>query len=169
VNGQTAEASIDVNLLPLDAPQVQTFPILLGVLAAILAVGGVVGFEWLVRRRRGDPTPGARSAGNAAPDAPLAPSSLLIELEGRNPGQRWVVGSRDVLIGRKQETNDIPAAGRSASRQHAVIRVVGGQFTIINLNPDNITIVNGDPINGERSLSPGDEIRIGDSRFRFEM
>lgn len=48
----------------------------------------------------------------------------------------------------------------TVSRRHAAIVREGDKWKIINLSQTNATFVNGLPINGERVLSSGDEIRL---------
>ncbi len=102
------------------------------------------------------------------PPGPVAASARLVEVEGLQPGKHWPLGGGDVRIGRKRDENDIAAAGRSASRRHAVIRQVEGSFVLFDLNPANPTLVNGQPTRGQHPLADGDTLQIGESLFRFE-
>jgi VWFA-related protein len=95
-------------------------------------------------------------------------SAQLAELEGRNPGTVWTLGPGETHIGRKAADNDIHAAGLSASRQHATIRRTESGYILANLKPENPSYINGMPVTQQQKLQPGDEVQIGESRFRFE-
>ena len=93
---------------------------------------------------------------------------VLREMEGLQPGQVWELGAEETRIGRKKNENDIPVAGRSASRRHALIRRSEGHYVLHDLNPANPTYVNGQPVQGQQTLALGDMIRIGESEFKLE-
>ena len=52
------------------------------------------------------------------------------------------------------------------SRQHATIVHDDGVFAIVSLSPENPTLVNGEPIEGQQ-LEDGDLIKMGRSALRF--
>ena len=56
----------------------------------------------------------------------------------------------------------------TVSRHHATITAANGEFSICDNGSSNGTFVNGAKIAGEQKLTPGDEIQIGGTRFRFE-
>ena len=95
--------------------------------------------------------------------------AVLIELSGNNPNTKWSLAKEELRIGRKRDANDVHAAGRSASRQHAVIQKRGPGYVLYNLNPSNPTFINGSPVEREANLSNGDLIQIGDSTFRVNL
>jgi hypothetical protein len=72
----------------------------------------------------------------------------------------------DVLIGRGSACQ-IRLKDPKVSRQHARVRVVQGVVTIEDLNSAHGTLVNGIRVTSSQ-LSGGEEITLGDSRFRFE-
>lgn len=53
------------------------------------------------------------------------------------------------------------------SRRHAEIRQVDGAFVLRDLGSTNGTFVNGEPVDGECPLSPGDRIEIGSTTLTF--
>ncbi len=70
-----------------------------------------------------------------------------------------------VSIGR-EPTNQVALLDAAVSRRHCLIRCEDGEFKIQDLNSRNSTFVNGVPVT-ERTLSSGDEIKIGNSLFVF--
>lgn len=96
-----------------------------------------------------------------------AGSAQLYELSGENPNHIWSLGTSEVRLGRKRDENDIPLAGRNASRQHAVIRYERGQYVIVALKPVNPVIVNNHS-ETQHVLQPGDVIRLGETTLRYE-
>jgi Ca-activated chloride channel family protein len=138
------------------------------VLALVVVLGGVILAIPLALRRR------ARIARSVerTPTGPLPERGhkrvVLHEIEGIQPGHMWELGEEEIRIGRKRAENDIPAAGRSASRNHALIKHEEGQYILRDLNPANPTLINGQAIDGEQVLNPGDTIQIGESTFRLE-
>lgn len=57
----------------------------------------------------------------------------------------------------------------SVSRRHARITVDGGRATIRDLGSKNGTLVNGEPVEGDRELADGDELAIGRARMTFHV
>jgi hypothetical protein len=58
----------------------------------------------------------------------------------------------------------------TVSRMHASMRFAGGNWHIKNLSDTNPVIVNGQPlptVGGERTLSDGDQVEMGEVIFRF--
>ena len=71
-----------------------------------------------------------------------------------------------VTIGRSQE-NDVDLADGRVSRLHAVLERVAGVWCVRDLSSRNGTFVNGDRVNGERPLHPGDELLVGRTQLLF--
>ncbi len=67
----------------------------------------------------------------------------------------------EVSIGRK-EGNTIRLTERNVSRRHARLRKANGVYVIEDLNSYNGVKINGCRIEGERPLTEGDQIAIGD-------
>ena len=70
-------------------------------------------------------------------------------------------------IGR-QLSNDIILDDPRASREHCLIRNVGQQYVIEDLQSANGTYVNGERVT-EKSLTEGSLIQVGASRFLFRL
>ena len=92
----------------------------------------------------------------------------LIATEGPLTGQVFEIDP-GLTLGREKH-NDVALLGsRHASRDHAKVWKDGANtFAIADLGSTNGTLVNDDKIT-RRPLSDGDEIRIGDAVFRFEL
>ncbi len=74
-----------------------------------------------------------------------------------------------VTLGR-DTTNSIPLDNdTTVSRRHAAIRADNGGFIVSDEGSSNGVYVNGVRISGPQPLRPGDEVQIGNTRFRFEM
>jgi predicted component of type VI protein secretion system len=72
-----------------------------------------------------------------------------------------------VTLGRGP-SNDVPLAWDSkASRMHAVLEHLAGGWCVRDLSSRNGTFVNGERVDRDRPLGPGDEIRVGGTRLVF--
>jgi ABC-type multidrug transport system ATPase subunit len=74
----------------------------------------------------------------------------------------------NLTIGRDAQ-NDIAIDHPTVSRYHARISRQDGTFAIADLNSSNGTFVNGKRVSGSQSLRPEDTIRIGPTRFVFNV
>ncbi len=70
------------------------------------------------------------------------------------------------FIGRRSD-NDIPINNVQASRRHAVLMMLNGDWWINDLGSRNGVIVNGLRLSSARRLRNGDEIRIANQRLVF--
>ena len=93
----------------------------------------------------------------------------LVVLNGDFEGMVYPLTTEETIIGRNPTTN-ITLLDNGIIREHSIISFVDGEseYTIEDLQSTNGTKVNG---KRERSafLQPNDEIRIGNTCFRFEM
>ena len=71
-------------------------------------------------------------------------------------------------IGRSGEA-DVRIEDRFSSSVHARIYSRGASYYLEDLNSTNGTFLNGARLHGEAELSDLDEIKIGDTEFRFEL
>lgn len=88
---------------------------------------------------------------------PLDPGSCLIPLE-----------KAIVLIGRQADCDVSLTHSRKVSRKHCCIAQVNNSFVIRDLGSTNGVFVNGSRVRKETGLSLGDELAIGDVRFRLQ-
>ncbi len=90
----------------------------------------------------------------------------LLLLTGPAAGQRHEVKG-EVVLGRSPSC-EIPLEDSKVSRRHAKIVLDGGQARVTDLGSRNGTLVNGEKIEGEVILLPGDQFQVGDSTVLFE-
>lgn len=91
----------------------------------------------------------------------------LVGMAGAYLGQVFPLQGAAV-IGRDASNPIALDRDTTSSRRHAQITDQGGVFQIQDLGSSNGTYVNGARVT-ETTLSPGDEIAIGGTRFRFEV
>jgi DNA-binding CsgD family transcriptional regulator len=72
-----------------------------------------------------------------------------------------------VTVGRA-ETNDVAVPGdRRASRLHAVLERLPAGWLVRDLSSRNGTFVNGERVDRDRPIHPGDEIQVGNTRLVY--
>ncbi len=91
----------------------------------------------------------------------------LVIRNGEFAGMDYELVDEETLIGRNPTTN-ITLLDEGISREHALVLWDGecDEFTIEDLQSTNGTKVNGKRVRSA-TLSPGDEIQIGSTRFEF--
>jgi hypothetical protein len=104
------------------------------------------------------------------PDASSEPTSrqenLLVVAAGVFAGQRYVLGSDIVTVGR-HEASDVFLDDVSVSRHHGIFtKTASGRYTVRDLNSLNGTYVNGVRVE-ETTLHSGDEVQIGKFKLIF--
>ena len=90
----------------------------------------------------------------------------LLLLTGPSAGLRFDVKTEAVL-GRSPSC-DVPLEDHKVSRRHAKIVVQDGEVRISDLGSRNGTAVNGERIEGEAILLPGDRVQVGETTALFE-
>ena len=104
--------------------------------------------------------PGGRAA---ATDASL----VVTRGGGLEPGERFDLFG-GLSIGRSTDA-DVRIEDRFASGVHARLYSRGASYYVEDMNSTNGTFLNGGRLDGEAELSDLDELRIGDTEFRFEL
>jgi pSer/pThr/pTyr-binding forkhead associated (FHA) protein len=104
--------------------------------------------------------PGGRAA---ATDAWL----VAVTGGGLDAGERFDLFG-GISIGRSSEA-DVRIEDRFASGVHARVYSRGANYYVEDMNSTNGTFLNGGRLHGEAELSDLDELRIGDTEFRFEL
>jgi pSer/pThr/pTyr-binding forkhead associated (FHA) protein len=104
--------------------------------------------------------PGGRAA---ATDAFL----VAVRGGGIDPGERFDLFG-GLSIGRSPDA-DVRIEDRFASSIHARVYSRGANYYVEDMNSTNGTFLNGAVLEGEAELADLDEIKIGDTEFRFEL
>ena len=99
-----------------------------------------------------------------------APSAMLIRDEG-------VVGNEAIFpfkgeeykLGRAADNNIQIKDDNKVSRHHCKLVRRGNQFFIIDLGSSNGTLVNGENFDSEFKLFGGEELKVGETIFRFTI
>ncbi|MGQ0508460.1 MAG: FHA domain-containing protein [Myxococcaceae bacterium] len=90
----------------------------------------------------------------------------LLLLSGPSAGLRHEVVNESTL-GRSPSC-EIPLEDGRVSRRHAKIFVKDGETRIVDLGSRNGTVVNGEKIEGEAILLPGDRVQVGETTVLYE-
>ena len=92
---------------------------------------------------------------------------VVVKGGGLEPGERLDLFG-GLSIGRSSEA-DVRIEDRFASGVHARIYSRSGGYYAEDMGSTNGTFLNGSQLHGESRLSDLDEVRIGDTEFRFEL
>jgi hypothetical protein len=107
------------------------------------------------------------AAGLADPELDeIAPRLVVDRAPGHESGSSYDL-SHGATLGRGNV--EIQLDDPFASSRHARILREGHVFVIEDLGSTNGTYLNEEPLSGPQPLHPGDRIRIGDSRFTFDV
>src|SRR5579871_3934522 len=90
----------------------------------------------------------------------------LLLLTGPSAGLRFDVKT-EATLGRSPSC-EVPLEDHKVSRRHAKIEVKNGEVRISDLGSRNGTVVNGEKIDAEAILLPGDRVQVGDTTALFE-
>ena len=91
----------------------------------------------------------------------------LVFLEGNTPVKEVPLDAGEWTLGRSHLCK-IQLEDSEVSSQHAVVIVKGHEVRLKEGHSKNGTYLNDKLLRGEASLAPGDMVRIGNTRFRFE-
>jgi len=89
--------------------------------------------------------------------------SDCLELHSKTDVRVVPLVAQELSIGRAADNDLALTTDVSASRVHAAIRLLGGAWCVRDLGSANGTFVNGQRLQGEKVLEPGDEITVGKS------
>jgi hypothetical protein len=113
---------------------------------------------------------GMAGGGMGAAPAPVATGPRLVATMGTYAGSIFPLMGPSTDIGR-DPGNPIPLPNdTNTSRRHATLQMTNGQVVLVDNGSSNGTYVNGVRIPGQtpQPLRSGDEVNIGNTRFRFE-
>ncbi len=85
---------------------------------------------------------------------------MLIIENGQMAGQRWLIDSDCVIIGREADAAHLLLPERQVSRKHAKIERTPNGFVLTDLESKNGTFLNGKEVRKPEILQDGDEIQI---------
>ena len=131
---------------------------------------------WIARsalremRRAGAPAPEATGFHPIGPGgrAPTTDAWLVAQRGGGlDVGERFDLFG-GLSIGRSPEA-DVRIEDRFASQLHARVYSREGAYYLEDLGSTNGTYLNGQMVDGESPLRDLDQVRIGDTEFRFEL
>jgi hypothetical protein len=92
----------------------------------------------------------------------------LVGVAGPMTGRAFPLGPGGVSLGREAD-NDVALEGdQTASRRHARVEGADGTYVVRDEGSSNGTYLNGARVT-DAPLRPGDELTVGQSRFRFEQ
>jgi hypothetical protein len=82
-------------------------------------------------------------------------------------GDRITLGQQVISVGRLPECT-VPVPDANVSRRHCEVRPQGSGYVLVDLGSTNGTKVNGVRVQGERALTDGDVVSVGNLNLRFE-
>ena len=91
---------------------------------------------------------------------PFMSVHVLIVQTGKHKGKRIRIADPEVLIGR-DEGAKIRVASTDISRQHCILIPQENGVLVRDLGSRNGTFINGQPIQGEWLMEPGDTLTVG--------
>jgi len=94
-------------------------------------------------------------------------AKLVVLNEGLT-GKSYELKAGKTTIGRVED-NDFPLPVGSISSHHCEVLVQGEEVVIKDLNSTNGTFINGQQINKETALKPGQTLRLGQVEIRLEV
>ena len=93
-------------------------------------------------------------------------ADLILEIvEGDDAGRQTPLEG-SIEIGREASTG-LPIDDEQASRRHTRVTAEGDHALVEDLGSTNGTYLNGQPIEGQRTLRPGDRLRVGLTIFEL--
>ncbi len=93
---------------------------------------------------------------------------VVVASPGGEPAEGSTLAIDAITTLGRDVNNAIVVDDQFASAQHAVLTFRGRTWYLEDLNSTNGTFVNGQPVEGAIPVGYGDEIQIGQVRFRLE-
>jgi len=93
--------------------------------------------------------------------------SLVVITAGKMQGKSISVAVPEFIIGRDPECHLRPASPL-ISKKHCAFIVQGNQARVRDFGSTNGTLVNNEPVTGERQIVNGDVVKVGPIEFRIE-
>lgn len=92
----------------------------------------------------------------------------LVVVRGRSTVNHHRLAPGATTVAGRQEGCQLQIKSSQVSRKHCEFTERDGHLVVKDLKSSNGTFVNGERIQGERILKPGDELSIGGVKFRIE-
>jgi pSer/pThr/pTyr-binding forkhead associated (FHA) protein len=93
---------------------------------------------------------------------------VVVASPGPEPPAGYVFALHAITTLGRDVNNSIVVDDPFASTEHAVLTFRGSAWYVEDLGSTNGTYVNGDPVLGVATIGFGDELQIGQVRFRLE-
>ena len=125
---------------------------------------------WRELRTTTTPAPEATGIHPIGPGGRAAPTDAWLVATsggGLEAGERFDLFG-GISIGRSSDA-DVRIEDRFASGVHARVYSRGANYYVEDMNSTNGTFLNGGRLNGEAKLNDLDEVRVGNTEFRFEL
>lgn len=102
---------------------------------------------------------------------PVAPQTTrLVAITGQATGLVInISGPTPTTLGRDPDNTVVLADDTTVSRKHACLKRAGTDLVIEDCGSSNGVLVNGLRITGPRNLVSGDEVQVGNTRYRVEV
>lgn len=97
-----------------------------------------------------------------------SPRAVLVCTDGSLKGQRAPVGADGLMLGRGEHC-DMIIKDAGVSREHARVLLHNDAVWIQDAGSRNGCFLNGRRLSRHQTLSPGDDLRIGEHRFTIEL
>ncbi len=118
------------------------------------------------RRPLSVPAPGERPRRTGSASLPPRVVARLSCQAGPAAGQEFELTGDEMVLGRANDA-DISIPDTSVSRKHVRFRQMADGWAVQDLGSGNGTLLNGEPVQEETPLRPGDSIVVGDTELNF--
>lgn len=94
--------------------------------------------------------------------------NLVVTATGPNQGRSIPVSGAKFVIGRDPGCHLRPAS-QAISKQHCAIHLRNGQVWVEDFGSTNGTLLNDEPVAGERQAKDGDSLKLGPLEFKLQI
>ena len=109
----------------------------------------------------------ALSNSRRPPHQPQPRHAMAAQLESLTDVPSITLDKPVIFIGRDSECDVVLTDSRRVSRKHCCLAIVNDQLMVRDLGSMNGIYINGQRVERSRKMRAGDELAIGDVRFRF--
>ena len=91
-------------------------------------------------------------------------------LRGWQEGREYALDKAMCLIGRDEHADIALFRDMKVEKKHCQVKQIRGKYVLVNNSaPPEFTLVNDEPVSGERELHDGDRIQLGNVILRFQL